>query len=230
MRQFVTRSSIPSLRWWGLGVCIAVLLGACSSKAPAHPFLPWDITVFPDGTSAVFGAHLGKDSLLDFKRLYDQKADLAIFVDPDKKISLEAYFGPTNVGALTANVAIVAQVDEKLLQSWISADHAKPDPTPSGAWKYSMSDDQLRTAQNFPIESITYKPSADYSESLIERRFGKPGSIEHAKQTNSYWLYPNKGLLITVNQAGRDLFQYISPKEVAKLVASLPPQKPAAPK
>ncbi|MBN2855371.1 MAG: hypothetical protein JXK51_03935 [Halothiobacillaceae bacterium] len=229
MLHHLIRPSLRVLRQLGLGAFIALILTACASKAPDHPFLPWDITLFPDGTSAVFGAHLGKDSLLDFKRLYNQKADLAIFVDPDKKTSLEAYFGPTDVGALSANVAIVAQVDEKLLQSWISADHAKPDPTPSGAWKYPMSDEQIRTAQNFPIESITYKPSADYSESLIERRFGKPESIEHAKEPNAYWLYPNKGLLITVNKEGRDLFQYISPKDFAKLSASIPPQAPASP-
>jgi hypothetical protein len=218
------RSSLRALRQFGLSTFIALILTACTSKAPDHPFLPWDITLFPDGTSAVFGAHLGKDSLLDFKRLYNQKADLAIFVDPDKKTSLEAYFGPTDVGALSANVAIVARVDKKVLEGWISADHAKPDPTPSGAWKYPMSDEQIRAAQNFPIESITYKPSADYSESLIERRFGKPESIRHAGEANAYWLYPSKGVLITVNKAGRDLFQYIAPKDFAKLSASIPPE------
>ncbi len=226
MLHHVIRPSLRVLRRFGLAFFIVASLAACSSKAPDHPFLPWDITLLPDGTSAVFGVHLSKDSMLEFKRLYNQKADLAIFVDPDKKTSLEAYFGPTDVGALSANVAIVAQVDEKLLQSWISADHAKPDPTPSGAWKYPMSDEQIRTAQNLPIESITYKPSADYSESLIERRFGKPESIRHAKEPYEYWLYPIKGVLITVNKNGRDLFQYIAPKDFAKLTASIPPEAP----
>ncbi len=228
MLQKLTRPSLRALRQFGFGAFIALILAACTSKAPDHPFLPWDITLFPDGTSAVFGAHLGVDSLLDFKRLYNQKADLAIFKDPDKKTSLEAYFGPTDVGALSANVAIVASVDEKLLDSWISTDHAKPDPTPSGAWKYPMSDEQIRTAQNFPIESITYKPSADYAESLIERRFGKPESIRHANEASAYWLYPTKGLLIIVNKEGRDLFQYIAPKDFAKLVASIPPDAPSS--
>ncbi len=208
-----------------LMLAASILLSACSSKAPDHPFLPWDITVHPDGTSSVFGMNLGKDSLLEFKRLYDKKADLAIFLDPDKHATLEAYFGSTNVGALTANVALVAKVDQKLLQDWISHNPESPDPTPSGAWKYSMSDAQVREAQNFPVESITYKPSADYSEDLIERHFGKPAQTIVIDPNTQFWLYPAKGLVITVNPQGKDLFQYISPKDFGVLTATLPRPK-----
>lgn len=206
---------------------VALLLGAalaaCSAKAPDHPFLPWDIRVFPDGTSAVFGVHLGKDSLLEFKRVYNQKADLAIFVDPDKKASLEAYFGTMNVGALTAGITLVAQTDPKELNAWVAANHAKPDPTPSGAWKYPMTDAHIRKAQHFPIESITYRPSATYTIDIINRHFGKPKEIRHTKDKTEYWLYPKKGLLIIINSDGKDLFQYISPKDFDILASTIPP-------
>jgi hypothetical protein len=209
---------------------VALLLGtaiaACTAKAPDHPFLPWDIKVFPDGTSAVFGVHLGKDSLLEFKRVYDQKADLAIFVDPDKKASLEAYFGTMNVGALTASVAIVAKTDPKELNEWIANNHAKPDPTPSGAWKYPMTDEHIRKAQYFPIESITYRPAAKYTTDLIDRHFGKPEEIRNTKGSTQYWLYPKKGLLIAVNSDGKDLFQYISPKDFGILASTIASDAP----
>lgn len=210
---------------WGLGLFAGLMLVGCSSKAPDHPFLPWDITVHPDGTSSVFGLNLDKDSLLEFKRLYDKKADLAIFLDPDKHATLEAYFGSTDVGALTANVALVAKADQKLLQDWIKNNRESPDPTPSGAWKYSMSDAEMREAQNFPVESITYKPATDYSVDLIERRFGKPAQTIVVDAQTQFWLYPSKGLVITVNPEGKDLLQYISPKDFARLTATLPQPK-----
>lgn len=226
MRRKVTSritGSIPRLSFtFFLGISLAVSLAACSSKAPDHPFLPWDIKVFPDGTSAVFGVHLGKDSLLTFKRVYNQKAELAIFVDPDKKATLEAYFGSMNVGALKAKVAIVAKTDPKELYQWIANNHARPDPTPSGAWKYPMSDEQIRKAQYFPIESITYRPAATYTTKLIDRHFGKPEEIRQTKDKTQYWLYPKKGLLIAVSSDGKDLFQYISPKDFSKLVSTIP--------
>ncbi|MDY0146711.1 MAG: hypothetical protein RBR56_01540 [Halothiobacillus sp.] len=221
------RSPIDRILPVFLRLMVALLLGgalaACSAKAPDHPFLPWDIQVFPDGTSAVFGVHLGKDSLLEFKRVYDQKAELAIFVDPDKKASLEAYFGTMNLGALTAKVAIVAKTDPKELNQWVAANHAKPDPTPSGAWKYPMTDEHIRKAQYFPIESITYQPAAEYTTGLIDRHFGKPEEIRHTKDKTQYWLYPSKGLLITINSDGKDLFQYISPKDFDILASTIPP-------
>lgn len=209
-----------------LGLILTSLLTACSSKAPDHPFLPWEITVHPDGSSSVFGVHLGTDSLLAFKRVYNQKADLAIFVDPDHKTSLEAYFGNMQVGALTANVAIVAKVDPATLIEWLSQSHASGDATPSGARKFALSDNQLLLAQKLPIKSITYRPSANYPEDLIRRHFGQPEAILHPKQENQYWLYPAKGLLMTVNTKGKDLFQYISPKDFDLLKSSIPPLAP----
>lgn len=203
-------------------VLLAATLAACGAKAPDHPFLPWDIKVYPDGTSAVFGVHLDRDSLLEFKRVYNQKAELAIFVDPDKKASLEAYFGTMNIGALTAKVAIVAKADPKELNEWVAANHEKPDPTPSGAWKYPMSDEHIRKAQYFPIESITYRPAAAYSVDMIDRHFGKPEEIRRTKDNTQYWLYPKKGLLIAINSDGKDLFQYISPKDFDILASTIP--------
>lgn len=222
VRHIKIKQPFPWQSLW-VGVLLAGFLAACSSQAPKHPFLPWDIAVHPDGTSSVFGVRLGTDSLLAFKRVYDQKADLAIFVDPDHKMSLEAYFGTMQVGALSANVAIVAQADPGLLKSWLQESHASGDATPSGARKYPLSDPQLLKAQDFPIESITYRPTADYAESLIRRHFGTPEAILHPKEPNQYWLYPAKGLLITVNKEGRDLFQYISPKDFSILKATIPP-------
>jgi len=203
-------------------ILLLASLAGCTAKAPDHPFLPWDIKVFPDGTSAVFGVHLGKDSMLDFKRVYNQKADLAIFVDPNKKASLEAYFGTMNVGALSAKVAIVAKTSPELLNKWIAENHARPDPTPSGAWKFPMTDEHIRKAQYFPIESITYRPAADYTTDLINRHFGKPEEIRQGKGKTQYWLYPQKGVLIAVSSDGKDLFQYISPKDFGILATTLP--------
>lgn len=213
---------LPVFQHLMVAILLGATLAACSAKAPDHPFLPWDIQVFPDGTSAVFGVHLGKDSLLEFKRVYNQKAELAIFVDPDKKASLEAYFGTMDLGALTANVAIVAKTDPKELNEWVAANHEKPDPTPSGAWKYPMSDEHIRKAQYFPIESITYRPAAEYTTNLINRHFGKPAEIRRGKDDTQYWLYPKKGLLIAINHKGKSLFQYISPKDFGILTATIP--------
>ncbi|QGT77839.1 hypothetical protein GM160_02425 [Guyparkeria halophila] len=203
----------------------AGLLAGCEPTPPDHPFLPWDVEVNDRGQVSVFGVTLGESTLLDFKRRYDQKADLAIFSQPGKPLSMEAFFGRMNVGPLTAKVILVAEVDPDTLERW-AEDSRIADPTPSGARKLSMSDDALLEAQNKPIRSISYAPSADYEEDLITRRFGEPAEkrpMPRAERDEDeppaqLWLYPEKGLAITVEPDDKELFQYINPAQFDQLV------------
>ncbi|MGM0517094.1 MAG: hypothetical protein ACQER6_05815 [Pseudomonadota bacterium] len=204
---------------------LAAMATGCDRTPPDHPFLPWDMEVNERDHVQVFGVTLGESTLLDFKRLYDQKADLAMFAKPDEPLTLEAYFGRMSVGPLTARVILVADVDEATLQRW--ADESTiADPTPSGARKLSMSDEALLEAQDKPIRSISYAPSADYEEELIRRRFGEPAEIrklprgdrDEDEPVARLWLYPAKGLAITMEPEDKELFQYINPARFDQLV------------
>ncbi|MFO7581030.1 hypothetical protein [Guyparkeria sp.] len=204
---------------------LAVLAAGCDRSPPDHPFLPWDVAVNERGQVEVFGVILGESTLLDFKRLYDQKADLAMFSKTGEPLTLEAYFGRMSVGPLTAQVVLVAEVDQETLERW--ADQSTiADPTPSGARKLSMSDEALLEAQDKPIRSISYVPTADYEEELLTRRFGEPadkrpiprGEREQDEPPAVLWLYPKKGLAITVEADDKELFQYINPARFDQLV------------
>ena len=204
---------------------LVALLAGCEPTPPDHPFLPWDIEVNDRGHVSVFGVTLGESTLLDFKRLYDQKANLAIFAQPGEPLTMEAFFGRMNVGPLTARVILVAEVDDETLNRWAEESRIA-DPTPSGARKLSMSDAALREAQDKPIRSISYAPTADYDAALITRRFGEPTekrTIPHAERDEDepraeLWLYPKKGLAITVEPDDTELFQYINPAQFDQLV------------
>jgi len=210
-----------------LAALLAVtVLAGCDRSPPDHPFLPWDIAINDQGHVSVFGVTLGESSLLDFKRLYDQKADLAMFSEPGKPLTMEAYFGRMNVGPLQAKVILVAEVGEDTLARWAEESRIA-DPTPSGARKLSMSDEALLEAQEKPIRAISYAPTADYSEELIRRHFGDPAEIrdvaddrDEDKAPAQLWLYPEKGLLITVEPDDNELFQYINPARFEQLLDS----------
>ena len=221
MRRLVTAPRSVALG----AILLASLLAGCEPSPPDHPFLPWDVEVNERGQVSVFGVTLGESTLLDFKRLYEQKADLSIFAQPDQPLSMEAFFGRMNVGPLTATVVLVADVDQKTLERW--ADESRiSDPTPSGARKLSMSDEALVEAQEKPIRSISYAPTADFEEELITRRFGEPakkraiprGERDEDEPPAMLWLYPEKGLAITVEADDKELFQYINPAHFDQLV------------
>ncbi|MFP4251726.1 MAG: hypothetical protein ACOCY2_00045 [Guyparkeria sp.] len=221
MRRLVTAT-----RSIALGATVLVgLLAGCESTPPDHAFLPWDVEVNDSGQVEVFGVTLGESSLLDFKRRYDQKADLAMFAKPGEPLSLEAFFGRMNVGPLSAKVILVADVEQETLERWAEESRIA-DPTPSGARKLSMSDEALLEAQDQPIRSISYAPSADYEEELITRRFGEPaekrpiprGERDQDEPPAMLWLYPEKGVAITVEEDDKELFQYINPEDFDQLV------------
>ena len=214
----VTRTLLGAL------LSVAVLTG-CDRSPPDHPFLPWDIAVDGQGHLSVFGVTLGESTLLDFKRLYEQKADLAMFAKPGEPLTLEAYFGQMAVGPLSAKVVLIADVDQDTLARW-AEQSTSADPTPSGARKLSMSDAALLEAQEKPIRSISYAPRADYDEELIQRRFGDPAEIRRLEDGRDedeppaeLWLYPDKGVLITVEPDDGELFQYINPDQFDRLLA-----------
>ncbi|MEE4330546.1 MAG: hypothetical protein V2J10_06740 [Wenzhouxiangella sp.] len=204
---------------------VVPLLGGCDTTPPDHPFLPWDVTVNPQGQVEVFGVTLGESSLLDFKRVYEQKADLAMFSRDGRVETLEAFFGRMSVGPLTAKVVLIAEVDQATLDRW-AADSEIADPTPSGARKLTLSDEALLEAQDKPIRSISYAPSADYEEPLIRKNFGPPADIRELPRDGhdeddpaaELWLYPDKGLAITVEPDDGELFQYINPARFDRLV------------
>ena len=217
-----TRRLFPRLL--GLALVAATAAG-CDRTPPDHPFLPWEMEVNERGHVAVFGVTLGESTLLDFKRLYDQKADLAMFSKSGEPLTLEAYFGRMSVGPLTARVVLVGDVGQETLERW-AAESTIADPTPSGARKLSMSDEALVEAQDKPIRSISYAPSADYEKALIRRHFGEPAAIRDPPRGDrdedeppaELWLYPDKGLAITVEPEDGELFQYINPNRFDRLV------------
>lgn len=226
MPRLLTHHSLSGVIKCLLGALLTVsVLTGCDRSAPDHAFLPWDMEINDQGHVSVFGVTLGESSLLDFKRLYGQKADLAMFTKPGEPITLEAYFGQMAVGPLTAKVVLIAEVDATTLERWAEQSRIA-DPTPSGARKLSMSDEALLEAQEKPIRSISYAPSADYDPELITRRFGEPAEVrtladgrDEDEAPAELWLYPKKGLLITVESGDKELFQYINPDQFDRLLA-----------
>ena len=136
-----------------------------------------------------------------------------MFSKPGEPLTLEAYFGRMSVGPLTARVILVGDVDQETLERWASQS-TTADPTPSGARKLSMSDEALLEAQDKPIRSISYAPSADYDEALLIRQFGEPAERRELPRADrdeddpvaELWLYPTKGLAITVEPEDKELF------------------------
>ena len=201
-----------------LALTTVLLLTACGQQETTRiDNLPWQIEIFPDGHSKVFGIELGKSTTLEAKRALDKKADFNLFKSADGSISLEAYYGTVRLGVLEAKlIAEVEATQEQLKKLGEHAENARAQP--SGAWKFDLRDEDYLTIQNWPVRSLTYIPTAvQFDTELLEKRFGKPSERKPIDAGREYWLYPDKGLVIMLADKEKEILQYVAPSDFARL-------------
>ncbi len=193
-----------------LGAIAWIWLQGGEEKTMVVSDLPWQIEVFPDGSSEVFSVHLGKTSLDEMSRHLDKAPEMALFVGVDGPTDLEAWYGKTRVGVFDAKVvAHVAASQQQLVAFEQNA--GDPEPMPSGSWRRNIGERDYPEVIMLPIDRITYIPSVHYETDIAEKRFGKPAEIISEDEQSDYWFYPEKGLVLMMNQEGKEVLQYVRP-------------------
>lgn len=178
--------------------------------------LPWQITVNSDGSSEVFGIHLGQQSMHDALDLLHQVPDTALFEHKDGHITIESYISNLNMDGLTAKMILEYDVTpEETIR--IRNNTTQRDGTPSGAFKYEIGeDDRLRLLQ-LPVASITYIPYAQFDNEIILQRFGIAEEEIKIDDNSTLLLFPKLGLSITYNLKGKEILQYVAPRDFYRI-------------
>ncbi len=194
------------------------LLAGCSDPGERQPAdnLPWQIEVHPDGSSTVMGIHLTRDTLLDVKRTLDERANIALFLEPDGERRIEAYYGRVNLSGLTGRLVSIVDASEAQLDTIEKLSH-NPRPQPSGAIKRELEDKAFEILEGYRVGALTFVPVADFTEALIRKYFGEPAEIIDAPEKRAHWLYPEKGLAILVDPEDDELLQYVPPRDFGLL-------------
>lgn len=189
--------------------------------------LPWQIDVLADGSTQVFGLHIGVSSLADAIKVLGTDMELAIVVatDGDSETApeignLEMYYGHYRTGLLSGKLVIQTDIAPQKIQQW--RDNAvKFEYMASGrAKKHFLSPDDLPQIFEETISGLTFIPAANLDEEVILARFGKPekriklSGVEH-------FLYPKKGLDIALHENSKEVLQYVKPQLFQQLLSPL---------
>ena len=207
-------------------VVVAVLLpGGRSPEPPRH--LPWQIEVLPDGGSHVFGVTLGKSTLGEMEQQLQEEAEVSLFATDAGERVVEGYFNTVTLDGLKSKmVATLGFSDEQLQQ--LFARGARISTLAQGKRKVTLSGPDLLLARHTPVVAITYLPAVDLDEEAVLHRFGEPSRrIGEADGKIVHWLYPDKGLDVAISAQGKEVLQYLPPKDFQRLLAPL--EKLAAP-
>ncbi|QKT03190.1 hypothetical protein HUS23_04915 [Ectothiorhodospiraceae bacterium 2226] len=206
----------------GLGV-VALLLLVLVWRVPVdleqpagEQLLPWQIVVHPDGTNEVFGVRLGHATVAEAEAILGKRARLALFQDEDT-LALEVYYGEVTLSGLSGQV--MGHID--LPQDELQALHERAGqwrPTGGGGRRMPLSeaDDNAQRARAV-LASLAYVSYAKLEPALLLRRFGEPEERVRLDAEREHWLYPDKGLDILTQARGREVLQYVPPRDFDRL-------------
>jgi len=184
--------------------------------------LPWQIDTLDDGSTEVFGLHIGVSRLADALAALGDDMELAIIASTDVEEvgSLEMYYGHYRAGLLSGKLILHTATSEDSLKQW--RDNAeKSDYMPSGyAKKYTLSAADKPQVMQETISGITFIPAVNLDEEIVLARFGEPAERIEQPGTTHY-LYPEKGLDIAVHEKSKEVMQYVSPNSFDSLVEPL---------
>lgn len=215
-------ATLATLVLLALIVSVFVPAPGASPGNQADTNLPWQIEADGRGGSTVFGLKPGVSTLGDMRRRLGGDFDMAIVAAPGEVGTLEAYYDQIPLGFVQARLiatvdlppATVAAMRERAVKAELMESTTK---------KISLSPDDRAMAERAPIRAITVIPSVNLDAAAIVQRFGEPEARIAVSPQRTHLLYPKKGLDVLVDSEGKELLQYVAPRDFDRLRAPLRP-------
>lgn len=179
--------------------------------------LPWQIEVLPEGRSKVFGVTLGQSTLGDAREQLGEDMTLAIIVASGQDIgALEMFYSRYKAGVFSGKLVLAADLaPEAVMQLMERA--IKSGYMDSGARKFTLHPEDLPVALQAPLATMTFIPAVNIDEASAIKRFGPANEIIRASEQVAHLLYPDKGLDLIINENGKEVLQYVAPRDFERL-------------
>lgn len=178
--------------------------------------LPWQIELDAQGGSSVFGLHPGVSTIGEVRQKFGSEMDVAIVAEPNEMGTLEGYYSQVALGFVLAKVIVTVDAKKELIlemrERALKAKHME-----SMTRKITLSPDDLAAIEKMPVKAISVIPSVNLDEATVIQRFGPPGERLAVSEKRVHLLYPEKGLDVVVDSDGKELLQYVAPRNFAEL-------------
>ncbi len=216
------KPSIVALSLVAATSLVLVLLQAHKKPAaapqadPPLANLPWQIETLAEGGSKVFGLVLAQSTLGEARQRFGNDMQLAVIASPGEPGALEAYYTHFTAGVLDGKLILVGLLDPAGVEQ-MRKRALKIELMNSSTRKYLLHPDDLNLAYHTPIGSITFMPDAHFSVDTAVKRFGEPEVRIRSSEHVEHFLYPQKGLDLLLDAQGKEVLQYIAPRQFARL-------------
>ncbi len=201
-----------------LALVVPFLVPGLGKQAGVDPNanLPWQIELDAQGSSTVFGLRPGISTLADVRRQLGDEIDVAIIAEPNEMGTLEGYYAQVALGFVLAKVIVTVDAKKELISEMrdraLKAKHME-----STTRKITLNPDDLAAIEKMPVKAISVIPSVNLDEATVIQRFGPPGERLVVSDKRVHLFYPEKGLDVVVDGDGKELLQYVAPRNFAEL-------------
>lgn len=178
--------------------------------------MPWQIEALADGYSRVFGLTPGASTLDAAHGRFGADAEVALIVAPGESGSVEAYFERVTAGFVTGRMILTLETTlaerEQMLKRAAKAEYME-----STTRRITLADADLQALKKARIAAIAFIPAAQLDEAVVLQRFGAPAERIRSSEHTEHFLYPDKGLDLRLDAKGKELLQYVAPRDFARL-------------
>lgn len=175
-------------------------------------FLPWQIRLDAEGQSEVFGLKPGVSTLQDARQRFGDKPELGIIAAPNEIGALEAYYAQVDLGPLQGRLILTLDVLPETLKT-MRERAVKAEYMESVTRRIRLAPEDVEAANRTPLAAISFIPGANLDEDVLKQRFGEPAEVIRVSETLTHYLYPDKGLDVVHDAKGREILQYVAPRE-----------------
>lgn len=177
---------------------------------------PWEIVPLADGGSQVFALRLAASTFAEARERFGREDGLGLLVGPEGRPSLEAYYDSVRVGFVTGKMVLGLDPGQESLDRMTSRARASERLTGANR-RFVLASEDMPLALAAKIVTIAFIPTADLDEDILLQRFGVPEEKIASEEGRQHWLYPDKGLEVQIDPKGKEVLQYVAPREFARI-------------
>lgn len=178
--------------------------------------LPWQIETLPGGSSRVFGVTLGQSTIADVRKRFGHDIQIAVIAAPKETGALEAYYGDFVAGVLVGKLVLGTTLGAEALTG-LKERAVKSEYMQSTTRRYHLRAEDLADVEKLPVTALTFIPIANIDEESVLQRFGTPKERLRTDERIEHLLYPERGLDLALDSDGKEVLQYVAPKDFARL-------------
>ncbi|MDX1593285.1 MAG: hypothetical protein R3298_03485 [Gammaproteobacteria bacterium] len=212
MSRTLLRVVVIALLLTGL---LLLVLPPAPDDATRRALLPWSVAPDGRGGSIAFGLALGEATLADAEARLGE-AEVTLFRRADGTLAVEAFLDDVRPAGLLADFVLTIDLPQAALSPMYERGLRIARGT-EGVSRVDLDPADLPAVRAAPVAAITYLPAVDLDPEVVETRFGEPRTRVNEADGVVHWLYPEKGVDVVVRDDGKEVLQYVAPRDFGRL-------------